>query len=209
MTVDRDAPPVIAEFFARQNNACIEAFRSREEGGKASVAAAGLPRNGSGGCLEDKMEEEEEEGAAVGVGSESLRSVPSLPPSRGSSGTGGGSGGGGNGAEASTNVISFSHFVPRQELCPEKRLLWDPQLTKVIIWVGHWILIGLTRVRVRGGAWWWYCWLGVSSVDAVWFLLQDLVLASWVYDLVVFKGAVTGNQSTFNFQEPVMHMRSS
>ncbi|CAN0426697.1 unnamed protein product [Pylaiella littoralis] len=132
VTVDRDAPPVIAEFFARQNNACIEAFRSREEGGKASVAAAGLPRNGSGGCLEDKMEEEEEEGAAVGVGSESLRSVPSLPPSRGSSGTGGGSGGGGNGAEASTNVISFSHFVPRQELCPEKRLLWDPQLTKVI-----------------------------------------------------------------------------
>jgi Icc-related predicted phosphoesterase len=29
-------------------------------------------------------------------------------------------------------VISFSHFLPRQELCPEKRFLIEPSLTKVI-----------------------------------------------------------------------------
>lgn len=29
-------------------------------------------------------------------------------------------------------VISFSHFLPRQELCPEKRFLIEPLLTKVI-----------------------------------------------------------------------------
>jgi hypothetical protein len=29
-------------------------------------------------------------------------------------------------------VISFSHFLPREELCPEKRFLIEPMLTKVI-----------------------------------------------------------------------------
>ena len=29
-------------------------------------------------------------------------------------------------------VISFSHFLPRQELCPEKRFLIEPMLSKVI-----------------------------------------------------------------------------
>jgi hypothetical protein len=29
-------------------------------------------------------------------------------------------------------MISFSHFLPRQELCPEKRFLIEPGLTKVI-----------------------------------------------------------------------------
>jgi hypothetical protein len=33
--------------------------------------------------------------------------------------------------EGSTVVISFSHFLPRQELCPEKRFLIEPNLTKV------------------------------------------------------------------------------
>jgi len=32
---------------------------------------------------------------------------------------------------SSTVVISFSHFLPRQELCPEKRFLIEPNLTKV------------------------------------------------------------------------------
>ncbi|KAH6758323.1 hypothetical protein C2S51_018558 [Perilla frutescens var. frutescens] len=31
-----------------------------------------------------------------------------------------------------THIISFSHFVPRQELCPEKRMLFYPNLPKVI-----------------------------------------------------------------------------
>lgn len=30
------------------------------------------------------------------------------------------------------SVISFSHFLPRQELCPEKRFLLEPLLTKVV-----------------------------------------------------------------------------
>lgn len=30
------------------------------------------------------------------------------------------------------HIISFSHFVPRQELCPEKRMLFYPNLPKVI-----------------------------------------------------------------------------
>jgi hypothetical protein len=29
-------------------------------------------------------------------------------------------------------VLSFSHFLPRQELCPEKRFLLEPLLAKVI-----------------------------------------------------------------------------
>lgn len=29
-------------------------------------------------------------------------------------------------------VISFSHFLPRQELCPEKRMLFYPNLPKII-----------------------------------------------------------------------------
>ena len=29
-------------------------------------------------------------------------------------------------------IISFSHFVPRQELCPEKMFLMEPILAKVI-----------------------------------------------------------------------------
>jgi hypothetical protein len=29
-------------------------------------------------------------------------------------------------------IISFSHFVPRQELCPEKRFLIEPLLSRVI-----------------------------------------------------------------------------
>ncbi|XP_057772659.1 uncharacterized protein LOC130992147 isoform X2 [Salvia miltiorrhiza] len=32
----------------------------------------------------------------------------------------------------STHLISFSHFLPRQELCPEKRMLFYPNLPKVI-----------------------------------------------------------------------------
>lgn len=35
-------------------------------------------------------------------------------------------------ANRKTHLISFSHFVPRQELCPEKRFLLEPKLTKVI-----------------------------------------------------------------------------
>ncbi|XP_042047385.1 acyl-carrier-protein phosphodiesterase PptH-like [Salvia splendens] len=31
-----------------------------------------------------------------------------------------------------THIISFSHFLPRQELCPEKRMLFYPNLPKVI-----------------------------------------------------------------------------
>jgi len=84
---------VIAEFFARQNNACIEAFRSK--GGDAAEPPPGIKNAG-----------------------------------RSNTSSGGSLGGGGAGG-ASTKVISFSHFVPRQELCPEKRLLWEPQLTKV------------------------------------------------------------------------------
>ena len=33
---------------------------------------------------------------------------------------------------AGDSVISFSHFLPRQELCPEKRFLLEPLLTKVV-----------------------------------------------------------------------------
>jgi Icc-related predicted phosphoesterase len=29
-------------------------------------------------------------------------------------------------------IISFSHFLPRQELCPEKRFLLEPLLAKVV-----------------------------------------------------------------------------
>lgn len=32
----------------------------------------------------------------------------------------------------SNQVISFSHFLPRQELCPEKRMLFYPNLPKII-----------------------------------------------------------------------------
>ncbi|CAN6577682.1 unnamed protein product [Malus baccata var. baccata] len=31
-----------------------------------------------------------------------------------------------------SQIISFSHFVPRQELCPEKRMLFYPKLPKII-----------------------------------------------------------------------------
>ncbi|XP_031252600.1 uncharacterized protein LOC116110535 isoform X1 [Pistacia vera] len=31
-----------------------------------------------------------------------------------------------------SQIISFSHFVPRQELCPEKRMLFYPNLPKII-----------------------------------------------------------------------------
>ncbi|GLJ40749.1 hypothetical protein SUGI_0842560 [Cryptomeria japonica] len=34
--------------------------------------------------------------------------------------------------ETSSQVITFSHFLPRQELCPEKRMLFYPNLPKVI-----------------------------------------------------------------------------
>ncbi|KAK1304562.1 hypothetical protein QJS10_CPB11g02381 [Acorus calamus] len=33
---------------------------------------------------------------------------------------------------SSCNIITFSHFVPRQELCPEKRMLFYPNLPKII-----------------------------------------------------------------------------
>nr|CAD1836245.1 unnamed protein product [Ananas comosus var. bracteatus] len=32
----------------------------------------------------------------------------------------------------SNHIITFSHFVPRQELCPEKRMLFYPNLPKII-----------------------------------------------------------------------------
>eukprot|EP01039_Chlorochromonas_danica_P003549 gene3549-3886_t len=35
-------------------------------------------------------------------------------------------------ANGTTTVISFSHFLPRQELCPEKRFLMEPLLSKVV-----------------------------------------------------------------------------
>ena len=35
-------------------------------------------------------------------------------------------------AAGSTTVISFSHYLPRQELCPEKRFLTEPMLSRVI-----------------------------------------------------------------------------
>ncbi|XP_059453472.1 uncharacterized protein LOC132184010 isoform X3 [Corylus avellana] len=31
-----------------------------------------------------------------------------------------------------SHIITFSHFVPRQELCPEKRMLFYPKLPKII-----------------------------------------------------------------------------
>ncbi|KAK8324603.1 hypothetical protein V6Z12_A12G310800 [Gossypium hirsutum] len=31
-----------------------------------------------------------------------------------------------------SQIITFSHFVPRQELCPEKRMLFYPNLPKII-----------------------------------------------------------------------------
>ncbi|KAL3615829.1 hypothetical protein CASFOL_040123 [Castilleja foliolosa] len=31
-----------------------------------------------------------------------------------------------------SHIISFSHFIPRQELCPEKRMLFYPNLPKII-----------------------------------------------------------------------------
>jgi hypothetical protein len=35
--------------------------------------------------------------------------------------------------ESSTStIISYSHFLPRQELCPEKRYLFEPKLSTVI-----------------------------------------------------------------------------
>ena len=37
-----------------------------------------------------------------------------------------------SGRNENETVISFSHFVPRQELMPEKRFLLEPHLTKVI-----------------------------------------------------------------------------
>ncbi|RZB61984.1 hypothetical protein D0Y65_044322 [Glycine soja] len=33
---------------------------------------------------------------------------------------------------ACDHIITFSHFVPRQELCPEKRMLFYPKLPKII-----------------------------------------------------------------------------
>jgi hypothetical protein len=41
-------------------------------------------------------------------------------------------------AAAADTVISFSHYLPRLELCPEKRFLTEPMLAKVIgRWVAH------------------------------------------------------------------------
>ncbi|XP_040383862.1 acyl-carrier-protein phosphodiesterase PptH-like [Oryza brachyantha] len=34
--------------------------------------------------------------------------------------------------KSSKQILTFSHFVPRQELCPEKRMLYYPNLPKVI-----------------------------------------------------------------------------
>lgn len=49
---------------------------------------------------------------------------------------------GGEGAGAGpVVVISFSHFLPRQELCPEKRFLIEPNLPKVWIHVCRHICI--------------------------------------------------------------------
>ncbi|KAL8481098.1 hypothetical protein ACS0TY_027583 [Phlomoides rotata] len=46
-----------------------------------------------------------------------------------------------------SQIISFSHFVPRQELCPEKRMLFYPNLPKII---GSKYLE--TRIRAMCGA---------------------------------------------------------
>ncbi|CAM9237004.1 unnamed protein product [Scytosiphon promiscuus] len=100
VTVDRDAPPVIAEFFARQNDACIKTFR------RSKRVAEGEPHGGEDGRRIDGTGEGKE-----GADGAAFRSPRPASPS---------------------SLISFSHFVPRQELCPEKRLLWEPQLTKVI-----------------------------------------------------------------------------
>lgn len=35
-------------------------------------------------------------------------------------------------ADPTTTIISFSHYLPRQELCPEKRLLLEPLLSRVV-----------------------------------------------------------------------------
>jgi hypothetical protein len=35
-------------------------------------------------------------------------------------------------AQEQDTIISFSHYLPRQELCPEKRLLMEPLLAKVV-----------------------------------------------------------------------------
>lgn len=82
VTVSRDSPTPLADFFSRQNDACIEAFLA--SGGRGV-------RGGS---------------------------------SRTSSSSAGG-------VKSGATLISFSHFVPRQELCPEKRFLSEPMLTKV------------------------------------------------------------------------------
>lgn len=35
-------------------------------------------------------------------------------------------------SHANDSIISFSHYLPRQELCPEKRYLIEPLLSKVV-----------------------------------------------------------------------------
>ncbi|CAM9213644.1 unnamed protein product [Ectocarpus fasciculatus] len=51
VTVDRDAPPVIAEFFARQNDGCIQAFRATKSSTRARVPPLGEDGEGGGGGL--------------------------------------------------------------------------------------------------------------------------------------------------------------
>jgi hypothetical protein len=42
-------------------------------------------------------------------------------------------------------VISFSHFLPSQELCPEKRFLIEPNLPKVWMCAGMCVYVAVER----------------------------------------------------------------
>lgn len=88
VTVARDAPKHVADFFARQNDACIEEFLAGEHKDE-DFANEGASHNG------DKQAQHL--------------------------------------WKRNATVITFSHFVPRQELCPEKRFLLEPMLPKVDI----------------------------------------------------------------------------
>lgn len=92
MTVSRDSPTPLADFFARLNDPCIDAFLADEGYGDGKDVAKDGGNDGGGSTPN-----------------------PTKPRSK----------------RGKKIVVSFSHFVPRQELCPEKRFLSEPMLTKV------------------------------------------------------------------------------
>lgn len=142
VTVARDAPPVLADFFARQNDACIEAFRTKGTGdGNASPPQRMKGSEEGGGMAGDDKRSDGAESSSGPCG-DSAVSSPTAAAScteavtdSSSSRSAVKSNSSTTAAATSTTVISFSHFVPRQELCPEKRFLSEPNLTKVIHWL--------------------------------------------------------------------------